>query len=242
MFTSSDAGTWPAVSCARIAPKRFPLPGSAGMGAHLTFSWAAAWIALYSSGATTPGSSSSGRPSRPGCGDRARVDRDDLRVRAVAVGALPARADDPAVHHARDPDAVDVGVDARHLRRDVDALRAGRDADERVLAHRLGSRCARREAGARRRHEGRRRQNLRRGEPLARARAARRDGLRGRARRGLRRSEVVLRAHLDVEDLPAEQRAVGHGLPAAADDALRSRVRLPTGTPSWVEARPSSVW
>ena len=53
MFTSSEAATWPAVSCARIVPKRFPLPGSTGIGAHLTFSSAAAWIALYSSGATT---------------------------------------------------------------------------------------------------------------------------------------------------------------------------------------------
>ena len=44
----------PAESSCRIWLQRFPLPGRVGSVAHLTFSWAAAWIAYHSFEATTP--------------------------------------------------------------------------------------------------------------------------------------------------------------------------------------------
>ena len=106
---------------------------------------------------------------------------------------------------SRDADVVDVGVPAGHLRWDVDAARAGRDADERVGAHRLRAGRTRREAGAGRRDECRRRKQLGRGQTLARAGAGGGDALgRGRRRR-LARRQVVLRGDLDVEELAAEQ-------------------------------------
>src|SRR5579862_7658718 len=44
----------PSSACWRICLNRFPLDGSVGSGPHLTLSSAAAWIASYSFGATTP--------------------------------------------------------------------------------------------------------------------------------------------------------------------------------------------
>ena len=108
-------------------------PGSGGFSAHFTFSCAAAWIAAYSVGATTPRKSL--ERTTLGAGDvldRALVDRDDLRRGAVAVRALAARPHDPAVEHPRHLDVVDVGELAGHLGRDVDARDAVR-ADELVL-------------------------------------------------------------------------------------------------------------
>ena len=105
---------------------------SCGGSAHVTFSCAAAWIASYSFGATTPRK----LPRRTICDardvlDRARVDARGSRVRPVAVGALAARPDDPAVQHPRDADVVHVRVRAGHLRRDVE--RGTARPDERVL-------------------------------------------------------------------------------------------------------------
>ena len=52
---------------------------------------------------------------------------------------------------------------------------------------------------------------------------------------------VEARRHRDVEQLAADQVAVGDGL-AAADTTPLLTVRLPTGTPRRVEAIPSSAW
>ena len=54
VFTENFAGTWPALSKSRMPFQRFPLPLIVGNVCQLTFSWAAAWIASNSSGATTP--------------------------------------------------------------------------------------------------------------------------------------------------------------------------------------------
>ena len=42
------------MSKSRICFHMFPVPASFGIGAQVTFSWAAAWIASYSCFATTP--------------------------------------------------------------------------------------------------------------------------------------------------------------------------------------------
>ena len=68
------------LSRARICLHMFPLPEIVGGSAHFTFSCAAAWIASYSFGATTPRKSSApDDPRARDVRDRALVDRDDLR-------------------------------------------------------------------------------------------------------------------------------------------------------------------
>ena len=157
------------------------------MSAHFTLSWAAAWIAAYSCRRDDAEEVAEADDLRAlDVLDRALVDRDDLRRRAVAVGALAARPHDAAVEHARDADVVDVGRLAGDLVRDVDPRRAR--ADDLVLADRLRARRARDGLGRRRRVAG------------------------GREARDL-----------DVEQLVADQRAVGDGLAAARDDALLDR-------------------
>src|SRR4051812_28519981 len=54
VFTTYRAGAWPALSKSRICCHISPEPASFGIAAHVTFSWAAAWIASYSCFATTP--------------------------------------------------------------------------------------------------------------------------------------------------------------------------------------------
>src|SRR5579871_1729585 len=54
LLTEYLAAIWPALSNCRMLCQRLPLPEIVGGVDHATFSSAAAWIASYSSGATTP--------------------------------------------------------------------------------------------------------------------------------------------------------------------------------------------
>ena len=68
--------------------------------------------------------------------DRARIDCERHGVDAVAVGALPTRANDTTVQHARDAHVRGIGLLAADDVRDVVLVRP-RDADLRVLTDRL---------------------------------------------------------------------------------------------------------
>src|SRR5215469_4954670 len=54
LLTLKAAAIWPELSNWRMLCQRLPLPLIVGGACHATFSSAAAWIASYSSGATTP--------------------------------------------------------------------------------------------------------------------------------------------------------------------------------------------
>ena len=135
-----SAGAWPAASMSRIFFNRFPLAGSFGRSPHVTLSWAAAWIACHSVGATTPTKS---------------LVADDLRARICLIelsstertfGAVPPPyAPWPRGRTTRPCTMPGTRMlwtyvkRAAHLVRDVDARDAVR-ADELVLADRLRAR------------------------------------------------------------------------------------------------------
>ena len=146
MLTAYLAGAWPALSKSRICCHMSPLPAIFGIGAQVTFSCAAAWIASYSCLRDDADEVADLHDLRVrDVGDRLRVDRQHLRVHAVVRGTLPARPDRAAVQHPGDPDVVHVRVGAVHLRRDVEPMRA-QLADQLVLVDRFHEA---REAGAR---------------------------------------------------------------------------------------------
>ena len=138
------AGAWPAASRSRICLQRFPLPEIVGGSAHSTFSWAAAWIASYSFGATTPRKSPRRTTCTPGMCLIELSSTERISVaRPVAVGALAARPHEPAVQHPGHADVVHVGVRARSPWPGCRSAGTRAIADELVRARRLRRRLAR---------------------------------------------------------------------------------------------------